>query len=205
MGCDSLHWIGQGCIHFQRNEGASGHSRYKQTTPKQGMGSIVGCSSTPEPQAQPVKVGAACNKAEPGDKQTSAIKTKRRSPPNRRFLRDPITWYWDNPARANTPRQRRSKNYKDACSICGARRIVATHQLAGLLACNKYVFDPVVPKYEHFNKMFSLLGFGSEQKQISQWCLPGGQMTPTPPRSIVHAAKLSQMPYNANICCQAFQ
>jgi hypothetical protein len=49
----------------------------------------------------------------------------------------------------------------------------------------------------HISKNCSHLSFMGDFRKFSEWCLAGGQMTPTSHRSILHAAKPSQMPYNA--------
>jgi hypothetical protein len=74
---------------------------------------------------------------------------------------------------------------------------VSRGKLAGVPASKKHLFDSVGPKSEHL-KLFSLLGFGDFSKFL-EWCLPGGQLTPTPCKSILLAVKPSQVPYNANI------
>ena len=47
---------------------------------------------------------------------------------------------------------------------------------------------------------FLMLG---RQNEISEWCLPGGQIIPTLHRSILHAANSSQRQYNVNIFVSA--
>jgi hypothetical protein len=79
---------------------------------------------------------------------------------------------------------------------------VSRGKLAGVPASKKHLFDSVGPKSEHL-KLFSLLGFGDFSKFL-EWCLPGGQLTPTPCKSILLAVKPSQVPYNANIYIYIF-
>jgi hypothetical protein len=49
--------------------------------------------------------------------------------------------------------------------------------------------------------MISLFALFLICQNFLEWCLPGGQVTPTPRMSILHAAKSCQMPYNAKIIC----
>ena len=69
----------------------------------------------------------------------------------------------------------------------------STPSLAGILASTKHVFDTSGCKLKRFKQMFAFLDLGCFGKVVHN-C---GEMTPTPLRSILHAAKPSQMPYNA--------
>ena len=66
--------------------------------------------------------------------------------------------------------------------------------LAGVLAGKNHLLDSMGPKSEHFTELYSLLDFC----KFWEWCLPGGQMTPTPRGSILYTAKPSRMSYYSN-------
>jgi hypothetical protein len=65
-----------------------------------------------------------------------------------------------------------------------------------------YIYYPLLGSPSGHWKQIYTSRFWPRKQKFSEWCLPGGQITPTPRRSILHAANSSKGPYNAKSICR---